>query len=87
MNSVNAISSSLGEGLGCAIGTRLFLQEPLESGQLHYRPIIEPELSRTLHICEFVEPPSNVALEKVREITLSLIKESVHDKTWDATIL
>ncbi len=87
INSVNAITSSLVEGLGCVIGTKLFMQEPIDQRQLHFRPIIEPELSRTLHICELAERPPTVALETVREIVLTLIAESIQDNVWDATLL
>jgi hypothetical protein len=31
------------------MGTKLFMYEHIESCLLHYRPIVEPELSRTLY--------------------------------------
>jgi LysR family nitrogen assimilation transcriptional regulator len=87
MNSVHAIAGSLLAGLGCVIGTRLFMREHLESGALHFRAIVEPELSRTLHICEMAERPATFALETIREVILDLVAEAVRGGKWDARLL
>ncbi|MBS3651779.1 LysR family transcriptional regulator [Pseudaminobacter sp. 19-2017] len=87
MNSVQAISGSLLAGLGCVIGTKLFMQEHLESGALHFRPIVEPELSRTLYICEMAERPATFALETVRREILELVADAVHIGIWEARLL
>lgn len=87
MNSVQAIGGSLLAGLGCTIGTRLFMKERIESGDLHVRPIVEPELSRTLHICELTERPPTYALEAVRAVITALIGEAVRSGLWEATLL
>ena len=85
LNSVNAISGSLAAGMGCAIGTRLFMKEQLESGRLHARSIIAPELSRTLYICELSERRATFALERMRHLITQMIYGAVTDGTWDAT--
>ena len=87
MNSVHAIGGSLIAGLGCVIGTKLFMQEHLESGALHFRPIVEPELSRTLYICEMAERPATFALEAVRTLTLELVADAVRAGKWEARLL
>src|SRR5690606_24417277 len=87
MNSVQAISGSLLAGLGCVIGTRLFMQEHLESGALHFRPVVEPELSRTLYVCEMAERPATFALEAVRADILGLVAEAVRSNRWQARLL
>jgi len=87
MNSVHAIHGSLLAGLGCVIGTRLFMKEQLESGVLHFRPIIAPELSRTLYVCEMADRPATFALETVRRLVLALAGEAVRSGAWDATML
>jgi LysR family nitrogen assimilation transcriptional regulator len=84
MNSVYAIAGSLQAGLGCAIGTRLFMKEHLESGVLAARPIVEPELSRTLFMCELADRPATFALETVRSLTINLALQAIGDGTWDA---
>ncbi len=77
MNSVQAIHGSLLAGLGSLIGTKLIQRDELASGELHFRPIVEPRLSCTLHICEMAGPPSTFALELVRKLVLGLIGEAV----------
>jgi LysR family nitrogen assimilation transcriptional regulator len=87
MNSVYAIGGALEAGLGCAIGTRLFMQEQLQSGALHMRPIIAPELARTLFLCEMSDRPATFALETVRSLILDLVGKAVAEGRWDATSL
>ncbi len=84
MNSVYAIAASLNAGLGCAIGTKLFLQEHISSGALHYRPVIEPQLTRTLYLCELNDRPPTFASEKIRELILELINDAVAKGLWEA---
>jgi LysR family nitrogen assimilation transcriptional regulator len=85
MNSVHAIGASLAAGLGCAIGTKLF-NEHIESGLLHYRPIVEPELSRTLYICELADRPATYALETVRDLMVGLVRLAVRSGRWEARV-
>lgn len=87
MNSVQAIAGSLEAGLGCVIGTNLFMREQLASGALHARPIISPELSRTLYLCELVSRPPTYALEAVRDLILRLVAQAVQDGHWEARLL
>jgi LysR family nitrogen assimilation transcriptional regulator len=86
MNSVHAIGASLIAGLGCVIGTKLFMREHLESGALHFRPIIDPELSRTLYICEMADRPATYALETVRALILKLVADCVTRGEWEAVL-
>jgi LysR family nitrogen assimilation transcriptional regulator len=87
MNSVQAIAGSLIAGLGCAIGTKLFMQEHIESGALHFRPVAEPELSRTLYLCEMAERPATFALEAIRRDILELVADAVADGRWEARLV
>lgn len=87
MNSVHAIAGSLLAGLGCAIGTRLFMREHLDSGALHARPIVEPVLTRTLHLCDLANRPPTIALEAVRGLILDLVRATVETGTWEARLL
>lgn len=87
MNSVHAIGASLAAGLGCAIGTKLFMYELIESDALHFRAITDPELSRTLYLCQMAERPATYALEAVRALILRLVRQSVQSGAWEATPL
>ena len=87
MNSVQAIAGSLEAGLGCVIGTTLFMRDQIASGALHFRPIVEPELSRTLYLCELTNRPSTYALEAVRGVVLELVSGAVQNNDWEATLV
>lgn len=87
MNSVYAISGSLLAGLGCVIGTRHFLSEQLAQGRLVARPIVEPELTRTLYVCTMADEPASFALETVERLVVELISEAVRSESWDATLV
>lgn len=84
LNSVSAIAGALGAGLGCAIGTSLFMQDQLRSGDLVSRPIFDPELSRTLYICELSDRPATFALERVRSLILQLVFDAIGSGRWEA---
>lgn len=87
MNSVQAIRGSLIAGLGCVIGTHLVLQDDIANGTLHARPIVEPDLVRTLHVCEMVERPATFALEMVRSLCLDYVRQAVFSGAWQAVML
>lgn len=84
LNSVYAITGALEAGIGCVIGTRLFMQEQLESGQLQARPLISPVLSRRLCLCYTVDRPATFALEAVRDLLMRLAQDAVQDGRWEA---
>ena len=85
LNSVQAIAGCLSEGLGCIVGTNLFMRDLIDRGELHTRPIIEPNLTRTLHICERSDRPATFALETVRRMILDQISMAVSTGHWDAS--
>ena len=87
MNSVQAIAGSLEAGLGCLIGTKLFMQDQLARGTVHFRPIIEPELSRKLYLCELSSRPPTFALEAIEKLILELVRNAVRDARWDARLI
>lgn len=87
LNSVQAIEAALEAGLGCAIGTTLFMKAGLESGRLAMRPIVEPVLMRSLHLCELADRPPSFAQEHLRAMLLELIGAAIADGTWAARSL
>lgn len=86
MNSVSATAGSLLAGIGCAIGTQLFMQEHLAEGSLVARPIVAPELVRTLYICEMTDRPPTFALETVRQLCINLTLDAIASGRWDAKV-
>ncbi|WP_118138439.1 LysR family transcriptional regulator [Oceanicella sp. SM1341] len=87
MNSVQAIVGSLEAGLGCLIGTRLFMKDQLEAGTVHARPIEAPTLSRTLYLCHLAARPPTFASDAIRALVLSLVRREVEEGRWDAQLL
>ena len=87
MNSVQAIAGSLEKGLGCAVGTKLIVRDQLLNGALNFRPIVEPELSRTLYLCELAGRPPTFASEAVKNLTIELISDAVKQNIWEAKLL
>ena len=84
MNSVSTITGSLLAGIGCVIGTEFIMQEHMESGALTSRPIVTPELNRTLYICELADRPATFALETVRHLCVTLSLDAVASGRWQA---
>lgn len=87
MNSVQAIGDALVAGLGCAIGTDLFMHECLQSGELISRPIIAPVLHRTLYLCQLTTRPPTVAREVIHDLIVQLVLEAVASGAWPARVL
>ncbi|RJE88047.1 LysR family transcriptional regulator [Paracoccus onubensis] len=87
MNSVQAIAGSIDAGLGCVIGTRLFMQDQLQRGSVHARAITNPELSRTLHLCQVATRPRTFASEAIRALLLALVRKAVTDGRWEAQLV
>ena len=87
LNSIQAIAGSLGKGLGCIIGNKLFMQDQLTRGTLEFRPIVNPELRRTLYLCELTARPPTFALEAVRKLINELIIVAVENEIWEARLL
>lgn len=87
MNSVHAIGDALLAGLGCAIGTELFMRERLETGEIISRPIVEPTLHRTLYLCQLTDRPPTVAREVMSELIVELVSAAVKEGRWAATMI
>lgn len=87
MNSVHAIAGALIAGLGCVIGTTLFMREALESGELHARVISEPTLTRTLYLCHLADRPATFLSETMRRLILDLVQAEIAAGRWAARSL
>jgi LysR family transcriptional regulator, nitrogen assimilation regulatory protein len=74
-------------GLGCAVATKLFVQEQLAAGRLIAREVVEPTLTRTLYLCRLRNRPMTYAMEEIRRLILALIADQVGRRAWEATLL
>jgi LysR family transcriptional regulator, nitrogen assimilation regulatory protein len=87
LNSITGMIGALLEGLGCAIATKLFVQEQLKAGRLIAREVIEPTLTRTLYLCRLRNRPLTYAMEEMRRVMLALIADQVGRRLWEARLL
>lgn len=87
MNSVHAIGEALVAGLGCAIGTDLFMRERLQTGEIVSREIVEPTLHRTLYLCQLTDRPPTVAREVMHDLIVELVRGAVADGSWKAQVI
>ena len=87
LNSISGMTGALLAGLGCAVATKLFAQEHLETGRLIAREVVEPKLTRTLYLCRLRNRPMTYAMEEMRRLMLALIAEKVGRGTWEAKLL
>jgi len=87
LNSISGTIGALLAGLGCAIATRLFVQEQLATGRLVAREVVEPKLTRTLYLCRLRNRPMTYAMEEMRRLMLALIADRVGQGAWQATLL
>lgn len=87
VNSIHTMSESLCAGLGATVGTRLIFAEEIRCGRLNARPIMQPELDRTLCIIERASRAQTFALEHMRHLIISLLEESVRNTRWEARLV
>ena len=87
LNSISGTIGALLAGLGCAIATKLFVQEQLAAGHLMAREVVEPKLTRTLYLCRLRNRPMTYAMEEMRRLMLALIAERVGQGAWQATLV
>jgi LysR family nitrogen assimilation transcriptional regulator len=87
LNSITGMTGALLAGLGCAVATKLFAQEHLESGKLVAREVIEPKLTRTLYLCHLRNRPMTYAMEEMRRLILALVADQVGQGAWEAALL
>lgn len=87
MNSVHAIGDALVAGLGCAIGTDLFMRERLRAGDIVSREIVDPPLYRTLYLCQLTDRAPTVAREVIHDLIVDLVHQAVTNGTWKARVV
>ena len=87
LNSISGTTGALLAGLGCAVATKLFVQEQLAAGRLIAREVVEPTLTRTLYLCRLRNRPMTYAMEEMRRLMLTLIADQVGRRAWEATLL
>lgn len=86
LNSISGITNGMLAGLGCTIAPQVFVREQLQTGALHARAVIQPELSRLLYLGYRREYASNRLFEAMKSLILTLIEQEVRSRAWEATL-
>ncbi|PLW79205.1 LysR family transcriptional regulator [Cohaesibacter celericrescens] len=84
LNSISGITNGMLAGLGCTIAPQVFVRDHLDTGALHARSIIEPQLTRRLYLGYRRDYPSNRLFEAIRTLVLDLIEQEVRSNAWVA---
>jgi len=85
LNSISGITGGMLAGIGCTIAPQIFVRDQLESGALHARQIIQPNLSRLLYLGYRRDYASNRLFEAMKNLILGLIETEVRSSVWEAT--
>lgn len=69
-------------GDGCMMGTPLYSDHVLHDRGFAARPIVDPEITRTLYLVERKDTPSTRAIDAVQTILIEAIESSVTSGSW-----
>lgn len=69
-------------GHGCMIATTLYSRRLLAGRGLMGRRLVDPQISRTLYLCERKDAPSSRAISAVRDIVLEVLQGQVSSGAW-----
>nr|WP_067294020.1 LysR substrate-binding domain-containing protein [Marinobacterium profundum] len=81
-DSVHAAQLFLKGGLGCMIDSLANLNNLTGTKDLVSRPIIAPEIVRTLYLCELPDRPHSRAVQLIRELSLGMVKAEIEAGRW-----
>lgn len=84
IDSLSTMKKALHAGLGCALLARSTVGAELEAGTLNARTVIEPTLTRTLHLVNLADHPKTRAFSAVKEIVRQIIANEVARGHWPA---
>jgi len=84
LNSVRALTKALIAGLGCTLAPLVTFRDALDSGRLVYRPITDPDLSRTLYIGRLRDSRPTRLVEAATKVIRDVAAEEVRSGRWDA---
>lgn len=87
INSLAAVGPLLASGAACAVATTRAMHDHIAEGNVSYRRVIEPELWRSLYICEKADRPSTFAIEKVRQMIAEVVGSAIAKGRWDAKLI
>lgn len=63
------------------------MREQPAAGSIYARPIVEPELPRTLQICRLADRQATYAVKAMRALLIELVSGVVVPGSWPARLL
>ena len=85
--SLSALRKALQGGLGCSILARTTVAADLAEGLLHARRIVQPTLTRALHIVSLANRPHTHAFVEVKALLSNVISGAVDAGAWPAKLV
>ncbi|MFB9950517.1 LysR family transcriptional regulator [Rhizobium puerariae] len=82
IDSLATLRKAMQHGIGCSILSRASVSEQLRVGTLSARPIVSPELFRTLEQVSLKERPHSRAFEEVAKVLTSVILNQAQLGHW-----
>ncbi len=74
-------------GLGCCIQTRAFVSHEVREGRLVARPIVDPEIKRTVYLSGTRARSASRAVMEARRILIETVEQAYADGLWPGTLL
>lgn len=75
------------KGLGCCIHTRAFVAPEVRDGRLIARPIVEPEIKRTVYLSGTRVRSASRAVMETRRVLLETVERAHADGVWPGIML
>ena len=82
INSVNGLAKAMMAGFGCTLGPLITFREHLTDGRLAARPIVEPGLTRTLHLGQLRGQSPTRLREESHRLIKTLLAREIADRRW-----
>lgn len=87
INSVNGLAKAMMAGFGCTLGPLITFREYLADGRLTARPIIDPGLTRTLHLGQLRDQTPTRLREEMYSLVKTLLAEEIAAGRWRGTLV
>jgi LysR family transcriptional regulator, nitrogen assimilation regulatory protein len=86
-NSLSGVKHALVEGIGCCILSKASVQDKIDEGSIVARPIVNPKLSRRLHLASLRNRPRTRARDELASLLLNVINAEVKEGRWEARLI
>ncbi|MBK0326151.1 LysR family transcriptional regulator [Rhodobacteraceae bacterium F11138] len=85
--SIAGTLGALNEGLACTLAPKVLVSDGLSGGDLVARPVTDPRPVRTLQLVSALDARPTVLREKMADLVIELVSESVRNGAWEGARL